>query len=185
MVNLVRLLAIALASLMRPRRGVLETSVIRPRVWPNDLDLNLHMNNGRYLSLMDLGRVDLMFHGGVGLWLKRGRQPLVAASFCRHFKPLGLFQSFELHTRVVGWDAKWVYFEQRFMRRGTLHALGAIKALVADPGRLVPTQEFLADQLLDGVEAPALPDWVRDWLKAERAAIDALKAERAAAGGQG
>ena len=30
------------------------------RVWPNDLDTNAHMNNGRYLTLMDLGRFDLM-----------------------------------------------------------------------------------------------------------------------------
>src|SRR6185503_3961101 len=29
------------------------------RVWPNDLDLNIHVNNGRYLTLMDLGRMDL------------------------------------------------------------------------------------------------------------------------------
>lgn len=29
-------------------------------VMPMDLDVLMHMNNGKYFSLMDLGRVDLM-----------------------------------------------------------------------------------------------------------------------------
>ena len=42
------------------------------RVWPNDLDTNAHMNNGRYLTLMDLGRFDLMTQCGlVGTVLKK------------------------------------------------------------------------------------------------------------------
>ena len=43
----------------------LGTSVRRGRVWPTDLDVSLHMNNGRYLTLMDLGRLDLMLRTGV------------------------------------------------------------------------------------------------------------------------
>ena len=41
-------------------------SVLRFRAWPTDLDPSLHVNNGRYLALMDLGRLDLMV--GAGLW---------------------------------------------------------------------------------------------------------------------
>ena len=45
-------------------------------VQPLDLDLNLHMNNGRYLSIMDLGRFDLMLKAGV-FWrlMARGLEP--------------------------------------------------------------------------------------------------------------
>ena len=43
------------------------------RVLPNDLDTNLHLNNGRYLTLMDLGRVDLMLRMGVMGELRRRR----------------------------------------------------------------------------------------------------------------
>ena len=60
-----RLLKTLLLYLLRPtRRGILEESVVRFRVWPNDLDTNLHMNNGRYLTLMDLGRLDLLLRNG-------------------------------------------------------------------------------------------------------------------------
>ena len=36
------------------RRGkrlqMLDTSAVHMRVWPNDLDINFHVNNGRYLT---------------------------------------------------------------------------------------------------------------------------------------
>src|SRR3990170_2263282 len=40
------------------------TSILRFRVWPHDLDLSLHMNNGRYLTIMDQGRLDVMVQSG-------------------------------------------------------------------------------------------------------------------------
>ncbi|WP_375731226.1 thioesterase family protein, partial [Azospirillum sp. B506] len=65
-----RLLAVAVAAIYsawRGRRtGLLEPSTLRFRVWPTDLDLNLHMTNARYFSVMDLGRTDLAIRVGLG-----------------------------------------------------------------------------------------------------------------------
>jgi len=41
-----------------PFRSTDDVSRVHARVWPTDLDLSLHVNNGRYLTLMDLGRSD-------------------------------------------------------------------------------------------------------------------------------
>lgn len=38
-----------------------ETVALGMRVWPGDLDISLHMNNGRYLTIMDLGRLRFCF----------------------------------------------------------------------------------------------------------------------------
>ena len=57
------------------RLGPLDESVIHARVLPTDLDLNLHLNNGRALTLMDLGRVDLMLRMGVVGELRRALGP--------------------------------------------------------------------------------------------------------------
>ena len=49
------------------------------RVLPTDLDLLFHMNNGKYLSILDLGRLDLLLRSG--LWqalTERGWYPVVA-----------------------------------------------------------------------------------------------------------
>jgi len=174
-----RLIYIAMVALFTKRRSLLDTSVIKLRVMPNDLDLNVHMNNGRYLSLMDLGRVDVMFHSGAfKLWFIKGWQPLVASSWCRHFKSLNLFQSFEIHTRILGWDEKWIYFEQRFVRHGELYALGVVKALMAGNQRLVTTEKLFSATGHAPRPSPALPDWVHTWLESERQAITLLKQQR-------
>lgn len=180
--DLLRLLWVFLSGRFKGRRSILEPSVLKLRVWPADLDLNLHLNNARYLNFMDLGRVDVLLAGGLGFWERKGRQPLVALSFCRYFKPLGPFQSFELHTRLVGLDEKWFYFEQRFMRRGRLHALGAVKGLIVDKKGPVPTRELFSAVGLEQPPSPELPAWMAEWLRAERAAIDQLKSEAPPAG---
>jgi hypothetical protein len=55
---LLRLWYTLATGLARPRLGVLDECRVALRVWPNDLDSNLHMNNSRYLLAMDLGRWD-------------------------------------------------------------------------------------------------------------------------------
>jgi acyl-CoA thioesterase FadM len=175
--DFLRVVKVSFTSLFKGRRSLLDTSVLKLRVWPGDLDLNLHLNNARYLNYMDLGRVDVLLAGGLGLWGRRGRQPLVAASFCRYFKPLGPFQSFELHTRLAAFDEKWFYFEQRFLSRGRLHTLGAVKGLMAGPKGPIPTRDLFTALGLEPPASPELPAWMADWLRSERAAIDHLKSE--------
>ena len=43
-----------------PPLSVLDEDRIRMHVWPHDIDLNLHMNNARYLSVMDYARIHLL-----------------------------------------------------------------------------------------------------------------------------
>lgn len=54
------------AAKMGRRLKPLDTSVLKMRTWPGDLDINFHMNNGRYLTLMDLGRFNLTIRSGQG-----------------------------------------------------------------------------------------------------------------------
>ena len=51
-----RLLRILVWGLVGPRLDPLGRSIVSFRVWPNDLDINIHMNNGRYLTIMDIVR---------------------------------------------------------------------------------------------------------------------------------
>ena len=48
------------------------------RVSPGDIDVNRHMNNGRYLTIMDLGRIDVLIR--TGLWREMNRQKLQGSS---------------------------------------------------------------------------------------------------------
>lgn len=159
----------------RPLKTLLDVSVYRTRVWVTDLDLNVHMNNGRFLSLMDLGRVDLML--GLGLLLpvlKRGWMPVVAASTIRYRRSLDFGQRFTLCTRVVGWDDKWTYMEQVF--RGTDQRLVArawVKAAIRRRGGgTVPIDELAALAGQRGGVSPPLPASLTAWIAAEQQLAD-------------
>src|SRR5262245_20599738 len=49
-----RLLGVGLSLIGKSKVDLLATTRVRLRVWPNDLDYNLHVNNGRYLALAQI-----------------------------------------------------------------------------------------------------------------------------------
>src|SRR5258706_4303913 len=117
---LVRALAVFLGLIFKRRSlGLLDESVLAFRVWPNDLDANVHMNNGRYLTLMDLGRLDLTARAGfLGTALRRGWRPMVGSATIRFRRGLAPFARFQLITRIVCLDGKWFFIEQRLEAQG-------------------------------------------------------------------
>ncbi len=98
--------------LMGPR----DVSTIWLRVFPSDLDINLHVNNGRYLTLMDLGHLDILLRGGVWrVLMKTGWMPVFSAAKIRFRRELKLFQKFRLETRIVYWDETSFVIQHRLM----------------------------------------------------------------------
>jgi len=96
-----------------------QASVLAFRVWPHDLDPSIHMNNGRYLTLMDLGRTDVLIRSG--LWrevLRHKWTPIASAVTIRFQRELRPFQRFRLETRLSCWDASLVVMEQTFIIEG-------------------------------------------------------------------
>lgn len=108
-----------------------QTSVLPFRVWLHDLDISAHMNNGRYLTIMDLGRLDVMVRSG--LWrqvLNHRWTPIASAITVRFQRELQPFQKFRLETRLLCWDAALVVMEQTFViDGGTRDGQAAARAL--------------------------------------------------------
>jgi len=158
-----RLFSLLLRLIGLRQKPLLEESRVMFRVLPTDCDLNLHMNNGRYLAFMDLGRVHLMAQAGVlGRIVRHRWQPVLMAAeinFIRALKPL---QRFELATRVVTWDDKYAYLEQRFEVQGRLCAHAFLRTLFLRRGRKVPVSTMIA---LLGISehAPPMPEALRIW----------------------
>ena len=169
--NLVlRLLKVLVMAFRGRRLGPLDDSVISFRVWPHDLDLNMHMNNGRYLTIMDLGRFDLMIRNGVGRAALAGRwRPMLAAATIRYRRGLTPFQRYGLRTRLVCWDQKWFFMEQRFEVKGELHALALVKGVFVGPREKVSPVEVAQAVGHDGV-SPPIPESIKAWLEWERLA---------------
>lgn len=162
-----RLIYTALAALRRTRLGTLGESVVHLTVLPGDLDVNGHMNNGRYLTHMDLGRVDLLMRVGIVRAMRVHRFSGVVASVAVSFRrALNPFHRYELRSRLVGWDKRWFFMEQRFTRGGQLAAYAIVKIqFTGRDGRLRPQQ--VIDATGSAVRSPEIPPAVLQWQDAE------------------
>jgi acyl-CoA thioesterase FadM len=158
-----RLLLLAFRLTRLRRRGLLDDSRLALRVLPNDCDLNLHMNNGRDLSLMDLGRIHLLAQIGLlSAIVKQRWMPVLAAAEINFVRPLKPLQKFELVSRVITWDEKYVYMEQLFEVRGEIFAHAFVKGLVLGREGRVSNASLVA--LLGHTSAaPEMPDELRIW----------------------
>lgn len=112
-----RLLLLMIQSLFRPTLAApFGVSRLQFRVLPNDLDSNLHMTNGRYWNIFDLGRLDLILRMGLGrVALREKWAPIVGAGTIQFRRELKPFQRFTLETRLAGWVGTRVIMEQRVL----------------------------------------------------------------------
>ena len=163
MILLLRYLRVIVTALISRRRGPLDESVLRFRVWPNDLDLNFHLNDGRYLSLMGLGRADLLLRSGLlRKALKRKWAPVLGGAMIRYRREIRAFGKFVLHSRIIGWDEKWMYIEHVVERDGKTSAVAYVRGALRAASGAVPTKDVLE---LGGWSAssPPLPEIVANW----------------------
>ena len=159
-----RLLLFMIRVRFRSRLGIWDTSHVTFRVNPLDLDLQRHMNNGRYLSLMDLGRMDLMLRSR--FWQRitgQGWYPVVAGQTITYRRSLLLWERFDLASRVIGHDDRWIYMEQVFRRDGKVVADAIVRArFLRRAGGSVPIDEVL-ELVRPLPEHLVVPQWVTEW----------------------
>ena len=152
----------------KPITGLRE-STIYFRVLPTDVDFLMHMNNGRYFSLLDLARLDFSIRNQSVSVLRKNKIYAVAASeMIRFKKSLDLFQRFKIVTRLIGWDNKFFYFTHHFKKNGKVYALCLVKGcfLHKQKGTLNPNDVI---KLTGHTEpSPTLPAWVKHWQHADR-----------------
>ena len=164
-ISFVRIPALALRQRLRPLPplGVLDEDVLNLRVWPNDIDLNLHLNNARYLNLMDYARMHLLARVRLLDHFVRARwTPLVGAVWMTYRRSLPLFARFTLTSRLVCWDDRWFYIEQTFTGRDGLAAVGWVKGLLRDSsGNLDP--QVVLETVAPGIVSPPVPDAIATW----------------------
>ena len=128
-------------------------------VSPFDLDAYLHMNNGRYLTIMDLGRLDLMQRCGLApLAIKHRWQPVVAEVKVSYRKALRLFSRFQLRTRIVGWRNRELYIQTIFESRGKECTRAMVKMVVLGSGRKKVSIGEVAQALGHSDQSPTCPE---------------------------
>lgn len=164
-----------------------DQSTLHMRVLPTDLDINGHMNNGRYLTIMDLGRMDLMLRSGMMTQARaKGWLPVLGSATIRYRQPLKPFQKFKLETRILGWEDKWFYVEQKYTAtsgktKGQVAAYAIVKGAFADAktGKAA-TVETVMNAIGYKGESPEIPLHIKHFIAAEDTLRAATSAPRPA-----
>lgn len=165
-----------------PPLGAFETHVSTHLCWPWDIDPWMELNNGRTLTLYDLGRIPLSARTGLHRVLEEKRWGMaVAGASVRYRKRVKMFDRIEMRTRLIGWDGRFLYMDQTMWVRGECTSQALIRSAATQGSRgIVPPSE-VAVALGLPPESPALPEWVVEWARADAVrpwppVVDALPA---------
>jgi acyl-CoA thioesterase FadM len=156
---------------------LLASTRVRMRVWPNDLDFNLHVNNGRYLMLADIGRVHWFVSSGVmRIARKQKAFPVVGDAIAKFRREMKAFEAFEIESRLVGWDHRWGFLEHRFIKNDRVIGFVGIRGVFKGPNGPVDPSVFLAE-LAHSNPSPPLPAWAKHFHLGSEAMSELLREE--------
>ncbi len=165
-----RVLIAFLKNFLRPKIGYREVLTSTHRVWLTDIDLFGHMNNGRYLQVMDVSRSAWMLRTGVAQAMWRNRwSAVIGGAVVRYRRTLNLLQSYRLETRLLSWDEKWWFLQHRFIDEGGRPVAMAIaRCALRDRSGWVGTDRVLRAVSPDAVP-PVPPEFATHWQASEDA----------------
>ncbi|KAI4161520.1 MAG: hypothetical protein LQ342_004804 [Letrouitia transgressa] len=112
--------------------ALFQPMIISSRAQLLECDYNFHKSNSTYFADFDVGRLHLLMclckrgmiktgqelfnengcKGTKKIWISLGG---VSCSFRREIKP---YQAFEVWTRILCWDRKWIYVVSHFVQKG-------------------------------------------------------------------
>lgn len=158
--------------LMKKRFDPFKPARTHFRVWPHDIDINIHLTAARYLSFADFGRVTwLAANGLLNRFYASGYQAVLNAqeiTYIREFRP---FSRVDVEVELKCWDEKYGYFEQRFYHKGQLYAVSHARMAMLFKKKVVSygeTFKHFGFDVQNKPETEAIADW-KETLRAKRA----------------
>lgn len=144
-----------------------DTSEISFRCRITDIDNFLEMNNGRVLTLYDLGRTDFAVRTGLGTKLLKNRWGLVVASSTVQYRNrIRAFDKVVMKTHIAGFDARWIYVEQSMWVKGKPCSSALLRTGVTEGGRVIDTARVLDALDMQDWELPPT-GYVAEWIESD------------------
>ncbi|KAE8599850.1 hypothetical protein XENTR_v10017357 [Xenopus tropicalis] len=147
-------------------------------VLPHDLDFLFHMNNSRYLREADFARFAHFTRSGLFQAVRcLGAGMVMAGSTIRYRRSLRLLETFEIRTRLLCWDDKAFYVEQRFVAPKDDFVCAVLLSRQHVIGN--SPDKVVQSMCKRKVESPEYPEEVAHWIKYNDASSQQLRAESA------
>lgn len=151
-----------------PRLGLFETHVSHHLCWPLDLDPWMELNNGRTLTLFDLGRMPFSSRIGLLPALRANGWGMTSAgNTVRYRRRVRMFHRIEMQTRCLGWDHRFLYVEQSMWRHGEALNHMLVRLAATDANGILPPATLVGAMGHPTSESPPLPGWVEAWIAAD------------------
>lgn len=140
-----RLIKTIFTALLGRRIKLSESSVVNFRVWPNDMDFFGNMNNGRFLTLTDLARFDMMIRLGMFFKLLKNKWfPVIVGYHVSYLRPLKRLRSYSIRTELLGWDNRFFYLKHTFVQNNKTSAIILAQTCLRGSLGLVYTADVLS-----------------------------------------
>lgn len=152
----------------QPKIDFLDATSTRLWVGPFDIDPWMELNNGRTLTLYDLGRLPhFQRTGTIKPIMKAGMYLTVAGVSVRYRGRIRPFTFVDMRTQVIGWDDRFIYIEQSLWQGSNCANQMLLRMAIVKPGQGIVDPKDVAE--LAGVDptSPPLPDWVANWIDAD------------------
>ena len=142
---ILRMIAQLAASFFKPKLPIEKPkNSLTLRVLPNDIDINLHMNNGRHLTICDLTRVDMFIRTGLARTMVNEKwMPVISEHTMKYKKPLKLFQKYEIKMEVTDWDDRSFQMLHTFLVGNRVVAEGTSLGLILSKTGVVSPMEVI------------------------------------------
>jgi len=135
--------------------------------WPWDVDVFGEMNNGRILTIFDLGRIPWGFRCGLARALRRrGWGLTTAGANVQYRKRILPFRRYTMLSRALGYDERFIYLHQSIWRNDECHVHVVYRIATTGARRMVPIAEVL-EEMREPDWNPPLPEWVERWIEEE------------------
>lgn len=163
-----RLLIAIFRGFLKPKMELTETLCRGLRVWPNDIDINRHMNNGRYMTIADLFMLELCLRAKILIpAFRMGWKPMLGGNLVVYKKQLAMFEKYTAEFSICCWDENWTYFQYSF-----LNSAGEVVVTGYSKGAWVGRRGLVANAVIEEKlnikrSAAAMPEAIRKWLEAE------------------
>ena len=150
-----------------PKLGLFDTHISHHICQPQDIDPWMELNNGRTLTLYDLGRLPMARRMGFDKLAKsHGWGMTVAGASTRYRRRVRMFDRFEMRSRVIGWDTRFLYMDQSMWRKSECTSQMLLRTAVASKDGIVPPAQVMR-AMGHPEQSPVLPEWVQAWSAAD------------------
>jgi len=140
-----RMITLWVSSFFKPRLPIEKPkNALTLSVLPNDIDINLHMNNGRYLTICDLTRVDMFIRTGLARTMINEKwMPVISEHTMKYKKALKLFQKYEVKMEITDWDDRSFHMLHTFLVGDKVVAEGISQGVIVSKTGIISPEEVM------------------------------------------